>query len=241
MRSPTHRVLLAGMAGDEARPYGEALERTGFDVVVVAEAERASAMLEGGRFGAVVAAHPMPPGVLGRLLTILRGRNSVNNAAGLVLLAPADGLRAAASLVGRGVTRALSRSEDPLVLAVVIQRIVELGSVTMRRVPSQLEVVSAGDRTRWQTVDVSGFGMMVATRTPPAIGGDLRFTLELPSGPVSGKLRVVRHTTSERDGTEGFGARFLSLDGDGQRRLRQFLEAAEPDDGDGSTPAPGDR
>jgi len=238
MRPPTHRVLLAGMAGDEARPYGEALERTGFEVVVVAEAERASAILEEQRFGAVVASHPMAPGVLGRLMTILRGRNSVNNATGLVLLAPADGLRAAASLVGRGVTRALSRSEDPLVLAVVVQRIVELGSVTMRRIPRQLEVVSTGDRTRWRTADLSGFGMMVATPTPPAIGGDLRFTLELPSGPVSGKLRVVRHTTAERDGAEGFGARFLSLDGDGQRRLRQFLESADPDDDDGSPPKP---
>ena len=112
-----------------------------------------------------------------------------------------------------------------MVLGLVVQRIVELGTVTVERIPIHLDVRTVPERPVWQTEDVSGFGMLVVAPSSPPVGSELRFSLGLPDGPVHGLLRVVRTAVTERDGIDGFGARFVDFDGDGQRRLRDFLRS----------------
>jgi hypothetical protein len=218
-------VLVAGLAADEALPYERALHEVGFSTELIPDPSEAASLLEERRFSAVVAGHPLAPGALGTMLSVMRGRSNVNASTGLVLLARPEGLRGASSLVGRGVTRALSRAEAPSVLAVVVNRIVEFGSPTVERFSVRQQVSLRSRPEPLQTDDLSGTGMLVQDgHEPPPIGSLHDFELELPEGLVSGQLRVVRHTASGRDPVRGFGARFTVLDGSGQSMLDRYLQ-----------------
>jgi hypothetical protein len=71
--------------------------------------------------------------------------------------------------------------------------------------------------------------MMVRCDKAVPIGGRFSFSIELPGmpGPVQGTASVVRYAKTTAERINGFAARFLSFMGDGQQRVRTFLEQEE--------------
>ena len=81
-----------------------------------------------------------------------------------------------------------------------------------------------------QTENVSLSGMLVRYDKLLPIGGRLTFDLELPGQPtpIRGVAAVVRLVFNATDELTGFGARFVSLEGDGLRRLEKGLKGLPP-------------
>lgn len=206
----------------------EALGELGFQIESDPDNEGAVARLESERFVAVVSGYPLPSGEIGRLLSALRSHRSASSNAVFVLLAPPDRLRAAASLVGRGVNKALSTRENPSVVGIVMQRMIESAQPASQRLPARFEVVAKvmGIEIVWMTENLSGGGMLISSEQPPSLGTAFSFSLALPDGEVSGDARVVRHVAAEREPVAGFGARFLNFADDGQVQILDWLRTA---------------
>lgn len=219
------RVLFTGMGPETAARYQPGLLEAGFELVLESDAERAMARVMAEGFKAIVSAYPLSSGQLGGILDVMRTKNSPNYGTGLVLLAQRERLRAAAGLVGRGVNKALSLEEGPVVLKIVLERLIEVAQPMALRLPLAIDVsaISGRNHFEWTTDNLSGSGMLVGTDDPPEIGDAFRFSLVLPDGEVQGDGVVVRRTFEGREPVNGFGARFLSFEGDGQARLLKFL------------------
>jgi len=76
-----------------------------------------------------------------------------------------------------------------------------------------------------QTENISPSGMLLRSSRRLPVGAVLPFSLRLPdeSTPILGRGEVVRHTNASEN-VSGMGVRFLGLDGNGNARLRSFLE-----------------
>lgn len=219
------RVLFTGMGPETAARYQPGLLEAGFELVLESDADRAISQVMEQGFQAIVSAYPLSTGQLGGILDIMRAKDSPNYGTGLVLLAQRDRLRAAAGLVGRGVNKALSLEEGPVVLRIVLERLIEVAQPMALRLPLAIEVsaISGRNHYEWTTDNLSGSGMLIGTEDPPEIGDAFRFSLVLPDGDVQGDAVVVRRTYEGREPVNGFGVRFLSFEDDGQTRLLQYL------------------
>ncbi len=216
------------MKGIDASRYAGILTDLGFLLELEAETQKAVARIENDRFDAVVSGYPLEPGDIGLLLGALRSHRSVSANAVFILLALPDRLRAAASLVGRGVNKALSTEESPSVIGIVVQRMIETAQPTSQRLLARFEVVAnvSGREFAWKTENLSGGGMLIATEDSPPLGTSFSFDLALPEGEVSGDARVVRQVISKRETVDGFGARFLNFEDEGQIRILDWLRSA---------------
>jgi len=220
-------ILMAGLPADVASRYETTLADRGFGADVITDPDAAIEHLDHFPVDAVVAAYPLAPGTIGRLVTALRSGDSINSAAGLVLLAAPSHLRSAAGLVGRGVTKAVSTEENPAVLSVIVERMVESTRPMLERLPVRIEVKAtiAREAVVWHTENLSGAGMLIGSGDPPALGTRFRFSLGINGEPIEGSARVVRHALPGREHAVGFGVRFNFFDGDGQARLIAYLKS----------------
>ncbi len=219
------RILLTGMSPETVERFQPDLVEAGFEVIVEPDAGRATEHLDKRGFRAIVSYYPLETGHLGAVLDAMRVKDSPNYGTGLVLLVRRDRLRAAAGLVGRGVNKALSVEEAPVVLRIVLERLIEVAQPMVLRLPLAIEVSAISGRNRfdWTTENLSGSGMLIGTPDPPAMGTAFRFTLFLPEGEIEGDGVVVRQTFEGREAVGGFGARFLGFYKNGQARLLSFL------------------
>ncbi len=222
------RILFTGMSAETAGRYEPGLVDAGFEVILESDTDRAVSFLKKQGLQAIVSGYPLVTGQLGGILDALRGKDSQNYGTGLVLLAKPVRLRAAAGLVGRGVNKALSIEEGPTVLRIVLERIVETAQPMALRLPLAIEVSAIAGRQHyeWMTDNLSGGGMLIGTPDPPKVGDAFRFSLALPERDIEGDAIVVRRTFEGREPTDGFGARFLAFQDDGQSRLLKFLREA---------------
>ena len=219
------RVLLTGMDPETVGRFQPDLVKAGFEIILEPDAGRAIEHLAHQGFRAIVSYYPLETGYLGAILDAMRAKDCPNFGTGLVLLVRRDRLKAAAGLVGRGVNKALSVEEGPVVLRIVLERLIEVAQPMVLRLPLALEVsaISGRNRFEWKTDNLSGSGMLIGTPDPPAVGTAFRFTLFLPDWEIEGDAMVVRQTFEGREAVGGFGARFLAFHSDGQARLLSFL------------------
>lgn len=230
MTTKAKLILATGLAEDRAKRYETVLSGLGYEVEFQEDPSVASDRLDESRFDAVVAGYPLEQGAVGSLIRAIKSRESDNFGAGLVLLAQPARLRAAASLVGRGVHKAISIDEDPRVVGIVVQRMIEVSRPMLERLPLRLEVKAYfGDRSEtWTTENISGSGMLIGAEKRPRVGVRFGFELRLPDDRIEGEGRVARATIEGRELVNGFGVRFSRFKLDGQRRLLDFLREASP-------------
>jgi hypothetical protein len=198
----------------------------GLELVLDHSPRAAARLVATEAYDVVVAGYPLDRGDLGLLVAGMRGRGSATATSGLLLLTQPEHLRAASSLIGRGVNKVLSIAEDPAVVRIVVSRLMDTDHPSAERFPLHLtlEIVAGERKLRAATENVSATGMLVAVDEPLAAGHRVRFRMELPDGSeVLGEAKVVRPATVEREGVIGVGIRFASFDGDGRTRLLKTL------------------
>lgn len=142
--------------------------------------------------------------------------------AALVVLCRRDLLQGVATLVGRGVSRAVAIEELDWTLCDTVSSLLSVAPRVALQAQVRLMPMFAGngEGATGTTENLSSSGMLVSFPGQLPIGSTIRFEISLPGqpAPIRGSARVVRTADPEREAVEGIGVRFLSfLESDGAR------------------------
>lgn len=202
----------------QKRPPGvsvfEVVERTPFDLVVVG--------------------YPIEQPALPALLKSIRWRESACRNTPVLLFSTRIARRSAAEYVNRGVSRMLDEDATEWELESSIGALLEVEPRVSLTLPVKLGLPLGGktERVVAQLDNISTSGMLIRGRWEVEVGAPLTFEVTLPgqTAPISGTAEVVRNTTREREGLTGFGIQFVRFDGDGERKIAEFISrrAADP-------------
>lgn len=221
-------------AFDRAAPV---LRREAVDVDRMVTADSALELTKAVRFDLIVAVDPVSGMSLERFIAALRSSGSESVRASVVVFTSEDRFDEYRPLLGHGVNRLLGTARMEGQLQEVVSELLHVADRatcrTMLRVDLGIED-SNGNLVLCQTENLSATGVLV--RGPQlSIGSVFEFELvfkEQPK-PLRGRARVVRHT-NPKEPVKGFGAQFLSFEGEGRERLVEYL-SARLDDASSST------
>lgn len=179
-------------------------------------------------YDVIVARHPMAGMPLDDLVRRVRAHDSPNRDSALLLVVDIEAAREVGGWLGHGVNRivGVEASTDRL-----LDAIADLMSVPLTRSArsiAQLEVRfwKGGTRVLAVTRNLSRTGMLVLGGTGLAPGVLLSFEILLPGeiDPVRGELEITRRTDRNAEHLDGFGARFVAFQEDGEARFHAFLD-----------------
>lgn len=227
MANARRHVLLIGVDGSGLESLAPMLQSEEFDVHRVDASPFVFDLVRGTPFELLVAQMPSEGLAIAELIGAAREPGSLCNRAGLMLITTSEHLDECLQYMDHGVNRvvALDWPRARLWQAVgdllkVAPR-VPLDTAIQLALPTEI----ARDVVVLRLSNISTTGGLITgfRRFPP--GTRFRFFLPLPSGqpPLTGTGEVVRTTDLSREGYEGFGVRWLTLDGDGAERLSMLV------------------
>ncbi len=227
------QILVTGLGETYQESLVRELEKRGYAVHVSPWEDAVLDYVERIPFRGVVTGYPLPGAAFGILLSAIRSRASASRNAGLVVISDPHRIGDARRLIGRGVNRVVDAGQP---VAQAVRELTALLSVAPRialKLPAKI-ALRMGDRplsVLCQTENVSLTGMLVRGCTHCTPGTRVAFRIELPDEdePLEGIAEITRKTDPLREGLQGFGARFLLFDGEGQDRFHSWLEARSGD------------
>ena len=148
----------------------------------------------------------------------------------VVLVASPERLEEARSCVGTGVDAVLSTAATPEESAQALHELLGAPPRLSIRASVRVEVsLEEGPSLVYrQTENLSAAGMLVRTPRALPVGTEVSFRLDLPGLPsaIEGRARVVRHVMdADAQTVLATGLRFVTFRGDGDARLRSFVES----------------
>jgi hypothetical protein len=148
----------------------------------------------------------------------------------VVLVAPPERLEEARTCAASSVDAVLSAAATAEEIAQVLYELLDAAPRIGLRAPVRVEVsLEEGPSLAFrQTENVSTAGMLVRTPRALPVGTEISFRLDLPGirSSIEGRAQVVRHVLDPGDQTVvAAGLRFVTFKGDGDQRLRSFLES----------------
>jgi CheY-like chemotaxis protein len=204
----------------------------GFSHRLAPSSEAAIQQVEEGSVDLVVIDYTGHDAGFGQLLAAVRRRDSPSRQAAVVVLCEEETLEDAEAAFGRGAMRILNPRAADERLRTAFKELLEHAPRLPLRAVVKLTPVDAPARLRIisQTDNLSLSGMLVRYDKAVPIGGRLSFDLELPgqAQAIRGVAAVVRLTYNPQEDVTGFAVRFVSLEGDGRRRLDLALERLAP-------------
>ena len=221
-------VLAVNLGSRQLGHLSQALGGSSHEIEVEGSPKKAVEKARLYAFQLVISRYPLPWPGTEELLFKMRAHDSLSVHAGLVLMAPAHEFDVARQLVGLGANRVV-RDDSPSELQTAL---VELQRVTPRlklRLPIRVTTTGHFDDTAsmWQSENISMTGLLIRTQQQLERGTRVACDFKLPgdSRPIRSRAEVVRQAHSRRENLTGIGARFLSFEGDGERRLQTFVSS----------------
>ena len=224
------RVLIVGSGSTKLAASAPALERQGLEVDRVSSPETALELARHVRFHLALLDYP-PSGIeVNELAHGLADPGLPDHRTYVVLVASPDRIEEARSYVGNAVDGVLSAAASPEESAQVLYGILGAPPRVGARVPVRLEVslVEGPSLVLRQTENLSATGMLVRTPRALPVGTEVSFRLDLPGArsSIEGTAQVVRHVLhADTQTVLATGMRFVSFKGDGDARLRSFVES----------------
>lgn len=199
----------------------------GFSFTFVPDTGAGIPIVEKQGYQLVVIDYPARGDAFRLFLATMRRRQAPCEHTPLVALSEPETLDDAEAAFDRGAIRIFNPLASDERLRAALTEVLEHPARHKIRTVVKLTPVDAAPHVRIlsQTENVSHTGMLVRYDKLLPIGGRLAFDLELPGqpNPIRGVAAVVRLVFNATDELTGFGARFVSLEGDGQRRLELAL------------------
>jgi hypothetical protein len=223
------RILLFAPRFDRVlRHCSELLER-GLEVHFVAEVDQLVELAGDRAFRAVVAFPSLHRSALAPLLARVRKPGGRGMRPCLVLLLRRSHLSRAHDLLERGVSRILADTTPPQVLSDTVVDLLRRAPRADLRLPARLEVRGPEGPvvTMGQTVNLSTSGVLVQAPGAFPLGSTIHVEVSLDGSrkPLCGVARLARHARPDREGLQGFAARFHALEGESRLRLEALIGA----------------
>ena len=223
------QTLFSGIGHNDVHRLVSALEPYGVDFHRVPWVDRLVATVTGREFHLIFAGYPPLGMPLEDFVGALRDAGSASREAGLVVITDPRGLDFAQRMLGRGVNRVHSRSDDTEAIVESARPLLDVAPRVRLRAPVELTAAARGRvlTARCLTEDLSATGMLVSCPTPAPAGATVDFELAMPgeNAPICGQAKVARQTDPLRERVFGVGARFLSFAGRDEERLQAVLQA----------------
>ncbi len=230
MTTPRGRVLLTGLEETLTEQLGAELLGRGLGVHVADWEDAVLDLVRRLSFAGVVAAYPLPGAGFGILLSALRASAMASRHAALVAVAAPGRIDEARRLISHGVNRVVAHGAGVGVVLGELLALLETAPRVPAHVPARfvLPVTERPVQVLYQTENISASGMLVRGRAIGEPGTRVEFQLQVPGEeePVRGVAEIARKTDPEREGIQGFGARFVALAGSDHERLSRFLKAS---------------
>jgi len=207
-------VLVVGAKKAGLERVAPMLRRADFSVHSVEPSPFLLDLVLSTAFELVIVTYPLDTLPLDDLIDTIRDEGSACHDAGLLLLAEADLLDDAQSVVDLGANRAICCDWSEARLWQAIGDLMEVAPRVFMRVlmHADIEVKKERSRAIFQTVNVSVSGALLQGSDQLAPGETFDFLFRLPGGGlIEGSAEVVRQTNPLREGVDGIGSRFTSF------------------------------
>ena len=207
-------VLVVGAKKAGLERVAPMLRRADFSVHSVEPSPFLLDLVLSTAFELVIVTYPLDTLPLDDLIDTIRDEGSACHDAGLLLLAEADLLDDAQSVVDLGANRAICCDWSEARLWQAIGDLMEVAPRVFMRVlmHADIEVKKERSRAIFQTVNVSVSGALLQGSDQLALGETFDFLFRLPGGGlIEGSAEVVRQTNPLREGVNGIGSRFTSF------------------------------
>jgi hypothetical protein len=229
MDLPRKAVLLTGVTQEWMQKAAPRLEKYGLRVHIAPWEDAVLDLVERVPFGVVVAGYPLAGAGFGLLLSAVRARSSACRRAGFVAVTSPERLDEASQLVGRGVNKVLSVTASLNQVGSVVTSLLDAPPRLPVRIPVRITVQQDNGQVEvlCQTENISSSGMLLRRRSISTPGTRIGFQIQLPGRDdmIQGSAEVARLADPDREGLEGFAARFLAFEGASRQEWESFLEA----------------
>lgn len=220
---------MIGSLDEFERSVSGYLERTKLEVKKTTDHKTAAELLEDEEFDLFLVDYAEDGDSVREFIKVVRHHRSPSKRAALVVLSKPEFLDDAEELLSEGVGRIL----NPLAGSAVLEKALNEVCLHETRYPARLMLRIPGDDIGqkglqiMQTTNVSVSGMLVRCDKPVLVGSRFSFSFEASnlSSPIAGRAAVVRIHQDSGVRDQGFGARFLRFERDGDERLKEFLAA----------------
>ncbi len=174
---------------------------------------------------AVLISYPLWDATLEELIRGIRSTGTNGDLIPTFVVAPESAIPELGLYEDLGVV-VLSESQNGQTLRSRVKEGLSPAPGVAQRVVVRMEVqLGSGKRLRLcQSENLSASGMLIRTGEEYPIGSKVGIEFVLPGDeePVRGQAQIVRHTQPEIEEARGIGVRFVSLEENGEARLRQF-------------------
>ncbi len=228
MNSGQRHVLLIGLSPEALDSVRPALDEAWFEVHTVDPSPFVLDLIRGTPFELLVLAFPNDGLEIEEVVTAARCPGSQCTHAGLIVVTKPEHLEEAGAWLDKGVNRIVTLDWPRSRIWQAFTDLLKVSPRIPMEAPIQLIVPEdiARDSILLRTENISESGaLLTGFRTLP-LGTRFEFELVIPgtSLPIRGTAEVVRRTSPEREGCEGFGIRYLNLSDEGQKYLLNFIE-----------------
>jgi response regulator RpfG family c-di-GMP phosphodiesterase len=225
--SKRRNVLVIGVSPDEFGRVAPFLARDAFDVDRFPSGTGALELTAQVSIEVLLVRYPLPDMDLGVFLQSVRRPDSKCLSSPILILADTGSAAEAGSYIGRGANRMLHLEDAEEELQGTVSSLLAVAPRKDARFLARMEIKLGGakDMILCQTENLSASGMLIKTEKRYDKGTRIDFEFSLPDDvrPIRGFAEVVRHTMVGRDDVGGIGVRFLSFNGDSQRRFESYL------------------
>ncbi|MCD4749627.1 MAG: PilZ domain-containing protein [Thermoanaerobaculales bacterium] len=227
MEPSDRHVLLIDLTQEVFESLSPIFQREGFDLHSVESSAFVLDLIRGTPFELLVLGYPMKGLEIGELIEAAREPGSMCLSTGILMAVSENDLDEVMPWLDHGVNRIVTMQWPRAHIWQAVGDLLEIAPRVHIDAPIQLSLPSdvARDVVLLRTENISKSGaLLTGFRTFPH-GTRFDFTLVLPDAgpPITGSAEVVRRTSSEREGMDGFGMRYLVLGMGDEARLDGFI------------------
>lgn len=225
--------ILVAIASDRVFTQFEPLmSRSDLSVMRVRSGQHALTLARNLGFDLIVCQHPLRDLEFEEFHSGLRSDDCAARRAPLLIVTRDDRRQALTESLDDDKARVVCLDRAPEKLDRALSELIGVAVRTGSRLLVETSIDCEGENTHrvFQTSNISESGFLLRSGRVLPVGSRARFALNLPESekPIRGMAEVVRHTRPEAESLEGMAMRLLRVEGDGRKRLAEFIQRQVP-------------
>ena len=229
MNFTDRHALLVGLNENDLDTLAPMLRREKLEIHTVEGSPFVLDLIRGTPFEVLIVGYPVHEVHISDMVAAAREPGSVCLASGILMVAEEDRIDEAMAWLDRGVNRIVTMRWPRAHIWRALGDLLEIAPRVQVDASVQVKIPSGAmrDEIHFRTTDISRSGALLTGIRNFPFGTQFNFQLALPDDgpPITGTAEVVRHTTAEREGVDGFAMRYLVLGMGQEERLDGFISS----------------